>query len=588
MTRRGLLVFLAAAAAVPALAQSDPLAAGWRGDFRFVHLAYSGSGKVDASTQGGLLSFDGAGVARLGEATGTYSARSPHQATLTIPGAVLELHRNPATGLIAGSAEEPGLRHHLLVAVRAAEGLNPAILRGPYGAAYLAVRNNEAAGLVTAFAQFAADGAGKLASLVLSGHAASIDDVVRREGERPDAAFELTADGTGLARFGTGSDAINGDLRIAASPDGAVVLGWSADAAQPALMIAVRKNPDSAVFSFRGRFWIAEAAAENSFVFQQSTRWSSAAGSMASGANGYAFFSQRVSANAETTQVTTSNQYRVSTDGRHALVPKLDAATAGIDNFAFNDQAFVAAQVGVPGQLSLNHGLAVGIAQPPGLMVLANAAAPSLTETPLSPGALLFLSGPGFAVSSAEAAPGGVEWPTELGGARVRINGVDAQLASVAPEGIRFQCPAQLDGSGPATVEVVIKGEAAHTLRVARAASSPAVLTPDGNGFGAAQALHADGSPVTAIKPAEAGESITLMAVGLGGAAAGTLRVLFGGEPAEVTAAGPAAAQPGRYQVKVTIPRDLDVGTGGQREVPVALVTPDSFTDLADVLVVRR
>lgn len=591
---------MAAAASLFAQPSEAPLAS-WRGDFRFAYLAYSEGEKLAAVTQGGTLSFDGAGQARFGEAAGSYTALSAYEATLTLDGAVLELHRNPGTGLIAGSAAQPGLRHHLLIAVRAAEGLSTAILRGNYGAAYLAIRNSAAPGLVTAFAQFSADGDGKFSRFTLTGHAASIDDVVRRE-ERPEAAFELAADGTGLARFGAGSDSINGDLRLAASPDGGVVLGWSAGAAHPALMIAIRKNPESAVFSFRGRYWIAEAAAENSFVYQQSTRWFSAAGSMASGANGHAFFSQRLRTNAEVTHVTTSNQYRVGTDGRHSLAPKLGGVDAP-DNFAFNESAFVSAQVGVPGQLSLNHGLLVGIAQPPGLLRIVNAAAPSYTESPLSPGALLSIAGPGFAIAAAETVPATAsEWPTELGGVRVRINGIDAPLASVTPDIIQFQCPARLDGSGPATVEVLIKGEVTHTLRAAaRAASSPGVFTPDGNGTGAAQATHADGSPVTAMKPAEPGESITLTATGLGAmvgaelesgkarkVAAGTLRVLLNGEPAEVQTAGPAAGQLGRYQIVVTIPRDLDIGAGGLREIPVALVTTDSFTDLTDLVVIRR
>jgi uncharacterized protein (TIGR03437 family) len=535
-----------------------------RGAYRFIQLSYSDGAKPGAVSTGGVITFDGSGAAQWGDKTARYEAAAPYEGALSAGAVKLSLRLNQDASVLIGSAAlQPGTRHHLFVAVRGAEGVSPLALRGNYGIAALTLRKGETAGLATAFAQLTASGMGQFTRAILTGHAAEIDDVVRRE-ERTGLTYELTSDGTGVAHLSSGSDVLNGDLRIAVSGDGGILLGWSADPANPGILLGVRKSAEAATFSFQGRFWITELAAENSFVFQQSTRLSSSAGSLASNRTGLAYISEHILSGGESSYLATTNQYRVGSDGVHALGPKLEA---GVDNFAFNESAFVSAQTGAPGSLTLAHGVAFGVAAPFSLPQLSSAASPALPDAPVVPGALMSLSG-----MFAE-------------GAKVRINGADAPLGAAAPDRLQFQVPASFEGNS-VTIDVLAGGKITQTLRACRAASSPVLFTAEGTGTGVAAAAHADGTPVALLKPAEPGEAVTFTVTGLGEAP--TLRVLFDGQPGEVSSTAPIEGQPGRYQIRAVVPRDVSVQPGSVREVPVALATPDSFTDLADLLVTRQ
>ncbi len=549
MRRRSLVLFFGCAAWLGA---QD--AAALRGAYRFVQLSYSDGAKLDAVSHGGTLTFDGAGGAQWGDSSARYEVNGPYEARLTTKDTQLALHFNQDGGLLVGSAAgASGSKHHLLVAVRAAEGVPPMVFRGNYGLASLTIRGAEAAGLATAFSQITANGMGQFTRAILTGHAAGVDDVNRRE-ERTGLTYELGSGGAGLVHWGAGSDMLNGDTNIVLSADGGVLLGWPADPANPGILVGLRKNPEAAVFSFQGHFWLAEAIAENSFVFHQSTKPSSAWGMVASNRAGVAFVSERILSDGETRYLATTNRYRMGSDGANMLGPKLEA---GVDNFAFNEAAFISAQTGAPGQLTLGHGIAFGLAAPPMLPALASAASRFTPDAPVVPGALMSLSG-NFADAAAM---------------QVRVNGADAQLNTATSERISFQVPPFNDG--PVVVEVLSGGKLIHRMPSHRAASAPTAFTTEGTGIG-----------VLAAKAAEPGETIEIAVTGLG--AAPTLRVLFDGQPGEVLSAVAIEGQPGRYQVRVVVPRDIDVAAGSTREIPLALVTPDSFSDQADLLVTRR
>jgi uncharacterized protein (TIGR03437 family) len=530
-----------------------------RGSYRFVHLTYSDGPKLEAASQGGTLSFDGAGVAQWGETAARYEVSGPYEARLSAGATQLALRFNQDGGVLIGSSGEVGRKHHLLVAVRAGEGISQQAVRGNYGVAAFILRGAEPAGLATAYAQMTADGAGQFSRVALLGHAASIDDVNRRE-ERMGLTYELRSDGTGVAHLGSGSDVLNGDHSIAISADGSILLGWSAEPSQPGILLGVRKPAEVAAFSFRGRFWLTEMFAENSFAFQQSTRFASARGSLASNMAGVAYFSQQILAGGETTYLATANQYRVGSDGMSTIGPKMEP---GADNFAFNETAFVAAQTGAAGQLSLGHGIVFGIAAPPLLATLSSAASPQTPDAPVVPGALMSIAG-------------NVGDTSNL---RVRVGASDAELGQAAPDRIPFRVPVALEGSGPLRIELLASGKVTHVFSADRSASSPALYAAD------SAPAHADGSAVTTAKPAEPGETIVLTVTGLGSAP--TLRVLLDGLAGEVSSTTPIDEQPGRFRIHFVVPREISIQPGGVREVPIALVTPDSFNDLAD-LPVRR
>jgi uncharacterized protein (TIGR03437 family) len=122
-------------------------------------------------------------------------------------------------------------------------------------------------------------------------------------------------------------------------------------------------------------------------------------------------------------------------------------------------------------------------------------------------------------------------------------------------------------------------GKQSNTVIVPAASSSPALVTEEGTGIGQALAFAPDGKPVTLNRPAAEGEVVALVATGIGKATPADLKVLIGGKEAETVSIAPAPDQPAVYHVKVKVPK----GSGGPNPVPVALSTPGSFTDLADL-----
>jgi hypothetical protein len=117
-----------------------------RGAYRFAHFTWSDGAKLAAASQGGTISFDGAGGVTMGEKSGTYAILEPYLARLDIGGNTLAVRFNLDAEILAGSAAEAGPTHHLFAAVRAAEGIRPQeTFRGVYGAAALTLQDAAAA-----------------------------------------------------------------------------------------------------------------------------------------------------------------------------------------------------------------------------------------------------------------------------------------------------------------------------------------------------------------------------------------------------------------------------------------------------------
>ncbi|MBM3793850.1 MAG: hypothetical protein FJW31_07230 [Acidobacteria bacterium] len=395
-----------------------------QGDYRYVRLSYPEGAAGVAKSEGGVVSFSGPNAVK-------WTETASYRAQITLSGRALDVRYNHDASLLISSAAEGG-RHELFVAVRAAaEGaFQVRSLRGVYGAAFLALQGGKDAGLATGFAQLTHDGAGQFTKITVMGHAALVDDVNRRD-EIPAMPVAMAANGTGAVEFGKASDVLRGAMNLAASADGAVLLGWSEQVGEPAILLAVRKNPDAAaIFLFRGRYFTSELSAENSFAFQRSTRLGSASGMLGSSLTGTAYISQyeRVAGGAFS-YLAAANRYRISSDGQGSLTAR--GTADNVDNFAFNEVAFCTAQAGAPGKLTLAHGVMFGIAVPQDLPVLTHAAAPQLPDAPIAPEARMVVIG----------------GPSPL---TVRVNGVAAAVGDAPGE---FRAPAAL-AQGAVTVEV--------------------------------------------------------------------------------------------------------------------------------------
>ena len=132
----------------------------------------------------------------------------------------------------------------------------------------------------------------------------------------------------------------------------------------------------------------------------------------------------------------------------------------------------------------------------------------------VAPGSIISIFGTGLAGGTAAA--GSVPLPRELASAQVLFSGQPAPLLYASPTQINAQVPFELAGAPSAELRVSVLGVPSPAVVVPLVAAAPGVFTVSSDGRGAAVALHADFSSVTAASPARPGEIVALFATGLG------------------------------------------------------------------------
>ena len=123
------------------------------------------------------------------------------------------------------------------------------------------------------------------------------------------------------------------------------------------------------------------------------------------------------------------------------------------------------------------------------------------------------IRGGGF--STVGVKPGTYPAPTELGGVRVELNGIQAPLLKVSPKEVVYQIPWEFQFSPPLPQELPDM-----PVRVVVHSESPLLQQAVENGGAYIQimkpgAMHADRTPLTNYKPARPGEILTLVLTGL-------------------------------------------------------------------------
>ncbi len=200
-----------------------------------------------------------------------------------------------------------------------------------------------------------------------------------------------------------------------------------------------------------------------------------------------------------------------------------------------------------------------------------------------TPGSIAAAFGEGLAISTlaANATP----LPTTLGGTRIFVNGVAAQLFFVSPRQINFQFPTETF-AGTAVVEVELNGQlqARGTLMLGRI--RPAIFTANGSGTGAPAAVatrdginyYAVGNPNGQPNPVNAGDVLVLFGTGFQQGNRETAKVTIGGRAAEVLYAGRQGQFIGADQLNIQIPPglsglvDANVEFNGRAANPVKLL----------------
>jgi uncharacterized protein (TIGR03437 family) len=535
------------------------------GDYRFVQLSIRDSSAREVKNIGGTISFDGAAAfridARMGvnreaakdlRSSGAYQA-VPEGGFIALPNPAqpdltLHLRAGPNADVLVGSSVDEGQpAHDLFVAIRApSKPVGNSTLKGDYGAAFLLVYNGLGSGLASAILDFTADGQGSIPSATLTGHAAGIDDSNRLEKFKA-TTYALRSGGSGGLSIHESSDVFFGDREIFVSEDGGVLLGFSTAEGARDILLAVRKDPDQGTLSFRGSFWISELMAETDFVFRpDASVFSSASGSLTAGGSGSAAIAERVNLNGRRVHLTTTNSFAIDSAGLGILAPRY---RQGLHNFSLGagDSFFLGAQVGAPGELTLEHGIFIGVrVQPPNPSALFLA----LPATPIAPGAVVSLDGSGFTPD-----------------AEVLVNGERASVLKVSPGQIDFLAPSNL--SAPtAKIQIRRNGEFSNTIQVPVSPTAPVLIS----------AFHANFTAITPESPAQPGETIVLLATGLA-LPDPALGLYIDSRPAEILFAGPFPGFLGFYQINATLPATLSPLSAA----PIALATTGALADLSSI-----
>jgi len=205
--------------------------------------------------------------------------------------------------------------------------------------------------------------------------------------------------------------------------------------------------------------------------------------------------------------------------------------------------------------------------------------AASYASSAAAPGSIV--SSFGSSLAAATVAASTAPLPFELGGVSVELieaNGTrhQAQVLFVSPTQINWLVPA---GLAPGEAAVLIRGDRSALLATERLGIqrvSPGLFSADASGNGAAAALAVQSAPdggqtiqatfecmggVCATVPIAFGEGelhLVLFATGIRGVGSmEEVSATVGGEPADVTYAGPQSEFPGLDQVNLRIPRSL-------------------------------
>ena len=222
---------------------------------------------------------------------------------------------------------------------------------------------------------------------------------------------------------------------------------------------------------------------------------------------------------------------------------------------------------------------------------------------PVAPGSLVSAFGTSLATTPALA--GSIPLPLVLGGVSVTVGGVPAPVLFVNSTQVNFQVPWTVP-PGSADVVVTANGTALPKLNITIAAVAPGIWSTQ-SGSGQAIAINTDGSlagpaesiPGLALRPAAPGDTIVVLATGLGAVSpavatganstdalrltTATPVVLIGGKPATVTFSGLSPQFVGVNQLNIVVPPlsagvvSLQIEGGGIRtsdKVTIAIGNP--------------
>ena len=219
----------------------------------------------------------------------------------------------------------------------------------------------------------------------------------------------------------------------------------------------------------------------------------------------------------------------------------------------------------------------------------------------MAPGEIVTLYGSDM--GPAQLAGGQVDTTGKLGrkisGTQVLFNGTAAPLLYARADQVAAIVPNAIAGQQTATVQVQYSGQSTMTVPVPVADTAPGLYTLDQSGRGPGAILNQDSSVNTAANPAAQGSVVVLYGTGQGlsdpdwaedALASDPLpkplkpvKVVIGGQPADILYAGAAPGMAGVIQINARVPSGIQTG----KSVPVAVSIGTNSSQPGVTLAVR-
>ncbi|MBI4463266.1 MAG: hypothetical protein HY647_01055 [Acidobacteria bacterium] len=542
-------------------------------------LSFDGNGNltaqgfIDRDTT--LQSFDTTGTYRL-EATGAVRVSLAEPAVAVVGSVSFDL-----SSLIASSVGGGNLQtQQILLATRQpVPPFTPALLNGNYSVAERTITTGGSPQLENSVGTIRFDGVGN-AQVELTRNRGGSSSAISGTG-----TYQVLSDGRALLNIPGRA----GPVTLAVSPDSRLAVGATTS---PASLT----THDLWVLTRTGDSGLGDAGLDGSYqiiagAFSVSRGFSTATGTADYKGNGTGSYQMTLNTMGVLQSGAGNSSFSIPASRLQFLdLEKFLSAGAFPETLRMglsdSGLALVAASVSDP---SANNFL-IAIRTPSQPTAATNAASFS-ADTALSPGGLFSLFGRNLARQTTQApfvgCPGTGDLrclPRQLGGATLKVGGIEAPLVFVSPFQINAQLPFEVP-PGPVTITVVMDGVESGPLPATVQATTPAVFTTSQSGTG--QGVFQNGrdfSLVTESNPARRGDVIIVYSTGLGAvlpqaasgsaapsqplsSASASVTAEIGGQNARVHFAGLAPDFVGLYQVNVEIPVDLSA-TGN---VPLVL-----------------
>jgi uncharacterized protein (TIGR03437 family) len=536
--------------------------------------------------------------------SGTYSVEPSGLATMSDPlRSSTTINVRVGINAVVGSNTETGNNVVSMFAAVAApaSATNAGTLSGPYRVASLEFANGSFGTRRETFFQMSANGSGSLGNPSILGEANNLGDTQITQAVSG-ATYTVNSDGTGTVTFPpTVSDPtqqlLGGTRTIYMSGDGNFFFGGGIGAGGQGMVIGIRTPTNATNSSLTGFYWSSDLRLE---VLGGNQVYSSFAGSASASGTGNMTWSRRLRTDSGQVDVTALTPYSLNADGSGTALDNRIAVSA-------NSQFFLGSGLGLTDipRYELFFGIRMPGLSGTGIFLnpqaVDNVFSYAPPGNPIAPGEFITIFGTGLPLRSSVVPP----FPTNLNGVRLLINGNAVPLYLITEFQVFAVVPFSIPTSTTATIVLDNNGTRSNTITVPVASTAPGIATVLQSGIGLGAIQHADGTPISASKPAARGETIVIYATGLGqvtppvadGNPAPTsplaktnsvLTVYFNGtcanapncDASNIGYQGLTPTYAGLYQINVTIPMNTPPGLA-----PLALATANGFTDLVDIII---